>query len=265
MTGTIRNRATRVLWQLGLLNAASAVRHPLRTVAVRRERMNAREWSKALWQPTEDLARRFDAELWREAEEFSTRIERAHRESFEAIREQFLVGGPGEYRLLYFLTRLLQPQTVVETGVAGGWSTAAILSAMDVNGRGHLWSSELVYTGRDWLTNDYERFVGYVVSPNLHARWTLLKEGDAVNLPKIIDQCGPIELFHYDSDKSKEGRERALRLIQPQLATEAPIVIDDINDCGHFREFVEACEMPATVVGDSAGVGLVWSRLVSTV
>ena len=46
------------------------------------------------------------------------------------------VGG-GSFPLLYFLIRLLEPEIVVETGRASGFSTHAILVALRYNRRGN--------------------------------------------------------------------------------------------------------------------------------
>ena len=51
----------------------------------------------------------------------------------------------GLYKLLYFPIRKIKPYTVVETGVAAGWTSLAILRALNKNGRGHLYSSDFPY------------------------------------------------------------------------------------------------------------------------
>lgn len=240
----------------GLDGAARGVRHPLLTL----RSGAARRWSKSAFRSTEEVARAIDPVLWDETTAFASTLESRHRARFQELRASIRLGGGGDHRLLYFLTRLTRPTVVVETGVAAGWSSAAILAAMHRNGHGHLWSSELVYD-RPWLHDDYRPFVGMVVDPALHDRWTLLLDGDRANLPAILDASGPIDLFHFDSDKSLEGRRFAFELVQPNLAREAVVVVDDINDNLHFRRLAASSRVPFTVTGTRGTVGLIWSGL----
>jgi len=144
------------------------------------------------------------------------------------------LGGGGDYRLLHFLVRHLRPAVVVETGVAAGFSSAAILQAMEANGSGHLWSSDFPYFRLDHP----EQYIGVLVPPEERERWTLLTTGDRASLPVILAECGPIDLFHYDSDKSVEGRAFAARLVVPQMSPTGVIVFDDVQDNFHFRDFL---------------------------
>lgn len=147
----------------------------------------------------------------------------------------FDLGGGGAYDLLYLLVKLLRPRTVVETGVAAGFSSRAILTALMENGQGELHSSDFPY----FRVPDPERFIGYIVEPDLRKRWTLFVKGDAANLPKIVDAIKTVDLLHYDSDKTYAGRDFALQLLQPRFHAETLIVFDDIQDNQHFQHFVE--------------------------
>jgi predicted O-methyltransferase YrrM len=139
--------------------------------------------------------------------------------------------GTGYYELLYFLTRYRRPKVVVETGVAAGFSSHAILSAMSANNVGHLYSSDLHY-----LRPDAERIVGVVVEEHLKDRWTLLTQGDARNLPIILRNVDRIDMVHYDSDKSYAGRRFAMRLLLPKL--HGLLIMDDLRDNAFFYDFV---------------------------
>lgn len=246
------------LIRAGLDRTAGVARHPILAA----QASAARRWSRKSFQPTEALARTIDSKLWDETVAFAAELEAEHRARFEQLRASIRLGGAGDHRLLYFLTRLTRPTVVVETGVAAGWSSAAILAAMQKNGRGQLWSSELVYD-RPWLHDDYHQFVGMVVDPSLRDRWTLLLDGDRTNLPIILEACGPIELFHFDSDKSTAGRRFAFDLVRPRLAQGAAVVVDDINDNLHFRGLTTASHDPFAVTGTRGTVGLIWRGLTS--
>lgn len=145
------------------------------------------------------------------------------------------LGGGAGVPLLYALVRKFTPDIVVETGVAAGFSSATILTAMERNQKGMLFSSDFPY----FRIKNPEQYIGIVVEQSLKSRWSLLLKGDEKNLPEIVRSIsGKIGLFHYDSDKSYEGREFAMRTITPYLAENAIIVMDDIHDNSYFHDYV---------------------------
>lgn len=221
---------------------------------------SARRWAERNFRSQNHIAEDLEPTLWLEAERFATDLEGRYAADFEPLRQTIRLGGGADYRLLYFFTRLTSPEVVVETGVAAGWSSAAILAAMKMNGSGRLWSSELVYT-RPAIHADYRPFVGMVVDEELKERWTLLLEGDRENLPRIVADCGPINLFHFDSDKSLAGREFAFDAVRPRLADDAIVMFDDVKDNLHFRKLARHCRSPWVVTGSRASVGVVWEGL----
>ena len=63
----------------------------------------------------------------------------------------------------------------------------------------------------------------------------LLVAGDRTNLPVIRDSIpGRIDLFHYDSDKTRSGREFALNRLAEKFKSGSIFVFDDIQDNDHF-------------------------------
>lgn len=246
----------RILRASGLEGPARRVRHPIEAIRA----AAARRWAQARFRPSADLARALEPTLWAEAERFAAELETRHRTEFERLRHTIRLGGGADHRLLYFLTRLTAPAVVVETGVAAGWSSAAILAALERNGSGDLWSSELVYD-RPWLHDDYTPYVGMVVDERLKDRWTLLLDGDRENLPRILADCGAVDLFHFDSDKSVAGREYAFGVVEPRLSGDAVVVVDDIVDNLHFRDLARRYGRPFAVAGSRATVGIIWDGL----
>lgn len=190
----------------------------------------------------ETLARRLDADLWRESQE----VERSLLDlgSRRMASLPVTLGGAGYLSCLYFLARHTQPNVVVETGVAAGFSSAAILRALDANGNGLLFSSDFPY----FRIRDPLQYIGVVVDPELKDKWTLYAEGDGRNLPKILSQVGDVDLFHYDSDKTYYGREHAISLISPRLPLKAVVMMDDIQDNSFFHDWVSHAGLPWVVV-----------------
>jgi predicted O-methyltransferase YrrM len=195
----------------------------------------ATAWAAARAHTADQLAGAINAELWEEAKELAVRLELAGRDQLAVLEEDPRQGG-GHAALLYFLVRATNAEVAVETGVALGFSTAAILRAMAANGRGHLYSSDFPA----FRHRDPERHVGCLVDDNLRDRWTLDPRGDRKALEQIVKLVDRIDLFHYDSDKTYRARERAVRRVEPLLAPDAVVIMDDIQDNLFFRDHVEA-------------------------
>jgi predicted O-methyltransferase YrrM len=162
-------------------------------------------------------------------------------------------GGGGCVPLLYFLVRYLKPDTVVESGVAAGWSSEAILRALHKNKNGHLFSSDLPY-----LFRSNSNLIGLGVSEKLKYRWTLNCRGDREALPSFLAVVKSIDLLHYDSDKSFKGRQWFLNKAKLKLTTDSVVVMDDIDDNVFFKEFVELYLMEYYIIKfDDKYVGVI--------
>lgn len=206
------------------------------------QRREALHWCRGHAESLEAYVRALDPALWAETEEACRRLDAAAQEKLAHIEVE--LGGGGHYPLLYFLTRYLKATIVVETGVAAGWSSQAVLLALRSNGSGgRLYSSDFPYV----RYRGPEQLIGVVVDEALKDRWTLHIDGDRRNLPRILEQVDHIDLFHYDSDKSSRGREYAIRLVEPKLADRAVVIVDDIQDNVQFRDYVGAKGWPFKV------------------
>lgn len=181
---------------------------------------------------TGDFARNLSTALWDESTIFQDEFK--YFAEAQLSRLAVKLGGGGHYPLLYFLTRLRSPRFVVETGVAAGFSSAAILTALRRNGSGRLWSSDFPYFRLDQPA----QYVGCLVEELLREDWRLLLEGDRTNLPIIARELPRIDLLHYDSDKSARGRRFAMEILLPLISRDGLVLLDDIQDNNFFDEMV---------------------------
>jgi hypothetical protein len=158
------------------------------------------------------------------------------------------MGGAGDLRLLHAAVALSRAARAVETGVAYGWSSLAILAGQAGRADARLVSVDMPYPKRGG-----ERFVGAAVPEALHAGWTLLRMPDRPGIDRAIARLGgAIDLCHYDSDKSLAGRRYAYPKLWAALVPGGVFISDDIQDNWAFREFVEARSLPFAVT-ESAG------------
>ena len=207
-------------------------------------REEAEAWAAARAESLDEFVNGLAPDLWVEtaawAEEFAVGV-RARRDAGEL--GSVPMGGPGDYRLLYFLTRHLRPRVVFETGVAAGYTSAAALGAIERNGTGELFSSDLPYMG----SAEAREQVGQVVEPRLRGGWNLALRGDRVNFAEFLPRIDRIDLVHYDSDKSIAGRRWALEALAPKLTPSAVVVMDDIADNTFFRDWVATSDARSRV------------------
>ena len=199
------------------------------------------KWCKDHSEPYDSFLKSLDPDLWAETQTICKKIEDNAHKKLEQINID--LGGGGNYPLLYFFTRYTNAETIVETGVAAGWSSQAILTAMQTNNTGKLYSSDFPYFRQD----SPEKLVGYLVDDELKENWSLAIDGDQNNLPEFLTKIKEIDLFHYDSDKSYKGRSFASNLIIPKCHKNSVIIFDDIQDNSHFKDYVTNSKTPFKV------------------
>ena len=177
-----------------------------------------------------------DSEIWRETLDFQNRFTDYGNKIVASAGVK--LGGGGCFPFLYFICRLRKPLTVVETGVAAGWTSLAILRALKKNGTGFLYSSDFPY----FRLKNPEKYIGCLAKNESNvSNWFLDIRGDEVALPEIARRLEnkSIDLFHYDSDKSYSGRSNALKILGSKINSNTIIIFDDIQNNLHFKDFVE--------------------------
>ena len=129
----------------------------------------------------------------------------------------------GRFRIVYALVRLSGAQSVIETGVHDGLTTALILRALERNGAGHLTSIDLPSTDLPIGA----RGPGWLIPERLKARWTLCLGDSRRLLPEAAAANAPIDLFLHDSDHSRTHREFEFRAVRAHVAPSGLIASDD--------------------------------------
>jgi predicted O-methyltransferase YrrM len=152
-----------------------------------------------------------------------------------AKNSKVVMGGAGDLDLLFAASKLSKANKALETGVAYGWSSLAILESFSSSKNSKLISIDMPYPK---MNN--EDFVGIVVPEYLKAKWSLIKEPDRNGIKKALKKFGgTIDFCHYDSDKSYYGRRYAYPILWKALKNKGIFISDDIQDNFAFKEFVE--------------------------
>ena len=199
--------------------------------------IEAKKWAKLNTKyDTEKLCRSIDTLLFDEILIDVQAMEKYAKDKISKLK--VTLGGGGNYILLYFLIRKFKLTNVVETGVAAGWSSLAILRAFKKNGMGNLYSSDFPY----YRLEKPEQYIGILAKNEDNiSNWYLDIEGDDKALPEILKRIGEnnIDLIHYDSDKTYNARNKALKILYPKINFQTIIIFDDIQDNLHFKDLVE--------------------------
>lgn len=171
---------------------------------------------------------------------YADEFQKAHTVSTSCPVE---MGGPGDLNLLYHAAEHLEATRVIETGVAYGWSTMAILLSLQKRDGARLVSTDMPYPGRN-----NEPYVGCVVADELRQQWQLIKHADRKALPEALAILGTLDMCHYDSDKSYKGRMWAYPLLWNALRQGGWFISDDISDNFAFRDFVTSTGVQPVVI-----------------
>lgn len=184
-----------------------------------------------------------------------TRAELIQKSEAHAVSRGFSIAGGANLDVLYAGAVRSNARSIVETGVAAGWSTLALLSWLLSKREGKLVSVDRPYPGT--TSKDY---IGAVLPEDFatSASWRLLILPDRLGIPRAIRSLGILDLVHYDSDKTPEGRRFAYPLLFEALRPGGIFISDDVGDNLAFWEFVDSGALEAVIVdvGDKY-VGLV--------
>jgi predicted O-methyltransferase YrrM len=154
------------------------------------------------------------------------------------------MGGPGDLDLLYWLAERIGARRVVETGVAYGWSSLALLLSLRNRTDSRLASVDMPYPK---LNND--EYVGCIVPEELRTRWSLLRYADREGLPRALKMLGTLDMCHYDSDKRYRSRMWAYPLLWSALRPGGLLLSDDIGDNVAFRDYCALIGKTPVVIG----------------
>ncbi len=147
-------------------------------------------------------------------------------------------------RPLAALTRLSAARTVVEVGVARGYSSAAILRALEAGSPdGRLYSIDLPP-----LEQDARTFIGAAIAPELRSRWQLTLGPSREKLAPLARAVAPIDLFVHDGDHSYGSQREDLESIWPHLTAGAVAVVDDVWSTA-VLDFAEPRGAPVLIIG----------------
>ena len=136
---------------------------------------------------------------------------------------------------LYAITRILKPETVVESGVSSGISSAHFLMSLKKNRKGTLHSIDYpTYSSKpkrsktdiSW-TIPYGKDSGWAIPANLKPRWNLYKGKSEDLLRPLLREIGAVDVYCHDSPWTSQHLQYELDSVRPHLRSGSIVVADN--------------------------------------
>jgi hypothetical protein len=230
--------------------AASLIAHPHATYTnLVDEYVAKREGQRAQWpyQADGDWERKLHEYLgapWPCS--VSAEIPALWQQVMEELRAKGIEPGPQSFgswndgdaaliRAVWCVTRHLQPEKVVETGVAHGVTSRFILEALERNKQGKLSSIDLPLFEKSW-----QKQIGIAVGDGYAKRWAYIKGSSRLQLPKLLAQLGQIDLFIHDSLHSERNVRFELDRVWASLRPGGIMIVDDVDANWGFHSFTHS-------------------------
>ena len=164
-------------------------------------------------------------------------IQQKKLENYPSINVPYKIGygiNRNIGKLLFSICYFSQPEIIVETGVAYGFSCAYILHGLDFINKGKLVSVDCLIM--PWHTKDT---IGSVIPDHLKKRHTLLIENTPPNLKKLLNKMNSIDIFIHDSSHTYKHMMNEFRIAWPHIKKGGLLLADDIQDNDAFLDFAD--------------------------
>lgn len=192
--------------------------------------------------------------------------------SSDIFKNEWSFGHSGDFDVifLYVATRAMKPEVVVETGVASGRSSAAILAALDKNKKGILYSIDLAQEYQTEVPGTYithegneelNAFVpagkqpGWLVPENLRPRWNLIIGDAKKELVALVDELDKkIDIFYHDSDHSEDHMLFEFDTAFSKLSDNSLLISDDVRWNNAWDNFVKEKNLNQVCIYRNLGI-----------
>ena len=139
----------------------------------------------------------------------------------------------GEAISVYILLLHLKSEIVVETGVSDGVSSFFILSGLNKNQKGSLYSIDLPDVGMPTL---YGKETGWIVDDNLRKRWTLIYGKTKKKLASLSYELRHVDIFLQDSEHSYTNMKLEFSTALRYMKNGSLLLSDDVRLNSVFQE-----------------------------
>ncbi len=161
-------------------------------------------------------------------------------------------------RLLYLLCYVTKPSIVVETGVANGFSSSYILSAMENVNHGELFSIDGII--RPWHTAEK---IGLAIPQQLKKRQNLILGNASIELKKLLNEINLVDIFIHDSSHTYQNMKKEFRIAWSHIREGGFLFSDDVSQHDAFLDFSDEINVKPIIIRKDQGshVGLIKKKM----
>ena len=152
-----------------------------------------------------------------------------------------------ELKVLYNIIRNTKPETVIETGVRFGGSSAVILQALKMNSYGELISIDHYY--------NQNKYFGFYVNESIRNRWTIFIGKTIDVLPTIKRDC---DIFIHDSAHTYKNMYFEYNWAKEHLTEDGLLMSHDIYYSDAWEEFVNENKFAYSNLGPIPRIGIIF-------
>ena len=157
--------------------------------------------------------------------------------------------GKNICRMLYYLVKLSEPDVIVETGVANGFSSSYLLLALDSLKKGKLISID--YLVMPWHTKEK---VGQAIPKTLKIWHELIIGNSLIELSKLKTIGKQFDIFMHDSSHTYKHMMEEYQIAWPHLKNGGYLLSDDVSQNDAFLEFADRVgRKPLIIKKDNQG------------
>lgn len=157
--------------------------------------------------------------------------------------------GKNVCRMLYYLVKFSEPDVIVETGVANGFSSSYLLLALDSLKKGKLISID--YLVMPWHTKEK---VGQAIPQSLKIWHELIIGNSLIELEKLKTTVKQFDIFMHDSSHTYKHMIEEYQIVWPHLKNGGYLLSDDVSQNDAFLEFADRVgRLPLIIKKDNQG------------
>jgi len=185
--------------------------------------------------PNQTFNDRIFVELENHIENFTRLKKNEHR--YQSVDNPYPIEfglGKNVCRMLYYLVKFSEPDVIVETGVANGFSSSYLLLALDSLKKGKLISID--YLVMPWHTKEK---VGQAIPQELKIWHDLIIGNSLIELEKLKTTVKQFDIFMHDSSHTYKHMMAEYQIAWPHLKDGGYLLSDDVSQNDAFLEFAD--------------------------
>ena len=220
------------------------------------KRKRKEEYKRVMQSEEETLSqlfpdKRFDPVLFNDLERhLDDFIEKQRHKKYPSIENPYPVDFALDRdvgRLLAYLCMYYQPEVVIETGVANGFSTSYILFGLETIGKGKLISFD--YLILPWHTKEK---VGLAIPNSLRHRHILKVGNAATELKQYLRNVDSIDIFLHDSSHTYKNMMEEFHIAWPHIKKGGFLLSDDVHKHDAFLDFSDEVKKTPLVISKTS-------------